>query len=169
MLFLQNWLYTSMKLVLVGDWTMVKKTRIWVVKWHITRLMFLHCKQRFQSCTSSIMFHLRAKLVLVLEPPRKKHYFMLLMTGIISWTVVSQWPQSFLTFPKPLKGPTQSTHLYFCQQESGPLLAWFCSYLSNRSQRVVLDGHSSTIHAVTSRVPRWSILGPQVWYCMLMT
>ena len=83
---------------------MVKKTRIWVVKWHITRLMFLHCKQRFQSCTSSIMFHLRANLVFVLEPPRKKPYFMLLMTGIISWTVVSQWPQSFLTFLKPLTG-----------------------------------------------------------------
>ena len=43
---------------------------------------------------------------------------------------------------------------------SGPLLAWFHSYLSDRSQRVVLDGHSSTIHTVTSGVPQGSILDP---------
>ena len=43
---------------------------------------------------------------------------------------------------------------------SGSLLACFRSYLSNRSQRVVLDGHSSTFHAITSGVPQGSILGP---------
>ena len=38
---------------------------------------------------------------------------------------------------------------------SGPLLSWFRSYLTYL--RVVLDGHSSTIHAVTSGVPHAGI------------
>lgn len=43
---------------------------------------------------------------------------------------------------------------------SGPLLAWFRSYLLNRSQKVVIDGCSSAVHAVTSGVRQGSILGP---------
>ena len=64
----------------------------------------------------------------------------------------------FLPLQSLRQGPTQSAHLYSCQHRSiSPLLTWFHSY---RSQRVVLDGHSSTVHAVTSAVPRGSILGP---------
>ena len=43
---------------------------------------------------------------------------------------------------------------------SGPLLQWFQSYLSDRSQRVVLNGHSSSALSVKSGVPQGSILGP---------
>ena len=43
---------------------------------------------------------------------------------------------------------------------SGPLLKWFKSYLSDRQQRVVLDGETSASCSVTSGVPQGSILGP---------
>ena len=43
---------------------------------------------------------------------------------------------------------------------SSPLLQWFQSYLSHRSQRVVLNGHSSSTLLVKSCVPQGSILGP---------
>ena len=43
---------------------------------------------------------------------------------------------------------------------SGSLLHWFRSYLFNRFQRVVLDGHISEVHSVSSGAPQGSILGP---------
>ena len=42
----------------------------------------------------------------------------------------------------------------------GPLLAWFTSYLTNRRQRVVISGQTSTYQNLYAGVPQGSILGP---------
>ena len=40
------------------------------------------------------------------------------------------------------------------------LLKWICSYLTNRSQRVVVDGTASSEDHAVSGVPQGSVLGP---------
>lgn len=47
---------------------------------------------------------------------------------------------------------------------SGTLLRWFCNYLTNRLQRVVLQGSCSQFVKVPSGVPQGSILGPLLFF-----
>ena len=55
-----------------------------------------------------------------------------------------------------------------CNGVSGPLLVMIRSYLSNRVQRVVLNGKMSKWTSVTARVPQGSVLGHLVFSYTLM-
>ena len=50
---------------------------------------------------------------------------------------------------------------------TGPAHAWLTSYLSDRMQRVVLNGKYSAWTAVQSGVPEGSILGPLLFTCFV--
>jgi len=43
---------------------------------------------------------------------------------------------------------------------SGNLLSWFESYLSGRSQEVIIEGSTSKLKLIHAGVPQGSILGP---------
>ena len=47
---------------------------------------------------------------------------------------------------------------------SGPLLALIVSYLSNRQQRVVLNGKTSVWSYISGGVPQGSVLGPLFFF-----
>ena len=47
-----------------------------------------------------------------------------------------------------------------CFGVTGSLLTWICNYISDRSQRVVLNGQVSSVMCTNAGVPQGSILGP---------
>ena len=51
---------------------------------------------------------------------------------------------------------------------SGPILHWITAFMTNRTQRVFLDGSSSDAVPVSSGVPQGTVLGPFFSYFILM-
>ena len=63
-------------------------------------------------------------------------------------------------------------HTRLCKKLSyygirGPLLLWIKHYLSNRYQRVIIDGTSSDPSVVTSGVPQGTVLAPLLFLCFV--
>ncbi len=56
-------------------------------------------------------------------------------------------------------------HKLECMGISGNLLAWISSYLSDRRQKVVINGVSSDSKNINASVPQGSILGPLLFLC----
>ena len=49
----------------------------------------------------------------------------------------------------------------------GPLLQWIRHYLTNRTQKVIIDGISSNPSTVTSGVPQGTVLAPLLFLCFV--
>ena len=60
-------------------------------------------------------------------------------------------------------------HKLECMGVSGPLLAWLRSFLSGRTQRVVINGVGSDFLPMNAGVPQGSVLAPYSSLCSSMT
>ena len=49
----------------------------------------------------------------------------------------------------------------------GKILGWIQSFLSNRTQKVIVDGEESGWRDVISGIPQGSVLGPMFFICFI--
>ena len=64
-------------------------------------------------------------------------------------------------------------HIRLCPKLShlgitGPLLEWIKSFLTDRTQQVIVNGEKGSVSTVPSGVPQGTVLAPLLFLCLLM-